>query len=159
VTNNQMSPQESIEQQFERYGQILGAQAELYRALISLAKKQAGEIAERHFEQFVYVLDEKRKILQEIESLELSSMPLRDLWESENHQADDRIRLELRDIVEEIRALLEELLRVESACQQELGNAKERVEEELRHISAGPKVISSYRGRNQCKPRFMNEIG
>lgn len=159
MANNQMNSQESIEQQFERYGQVLGAQAELYRTLISLARKQSDEITERRFEQFVHVLEEKRKILQEIESLELSSMPLRDLWESENHRADERIRLELRDVVEEIRNLLEELLSIESACQMELGNAKELVEEELRHISAGPNAIRSYRGRNQCKPRFMNEIG
>jgi len=125
---------------------MLRAEAELYRTLIGLAKKQAEEIASKNIEQFIRVLEEKRTVLQEIESIELASVPLRDLWESESHRADEKMRAEMRTVVDEIRGLLEQLLELETACQQDLGLAKESVEEELRQVTAGPDAIRSYRG-------------
>jgi arsenate reductase-like glutaredoxin family protein len=154
-----MPAPELIESQFERFRQLLRAQAELYRTLIGLARKQAKEIAARQIDEFIHVLEEKRTVLQEIESIELLSAPLRNLWETENHRAAEPTRAGLREVVEEIRGLLEELLELESHSQRELGQAKELVEEELRQVTAGPDAIRSYRGTIQCKPRFMNETG
>jgi len=150
---------ESIDTQFERFQQMLRAQAELYRTLISLAKKQAAEISVRNIEGFLAALEEKRMVLQEIEALELSSVSLRQQWESQNHLATDQTRAQMRLVVEEIRKLLHELLELETTSQQELKEAKDSVEEELRQVSAGPEAVRSYKGPSQCKPRFMNEIG
>ena len=150
---------DSSERKFRRFSQMLRAQAELYRTLIGLVKKQGQEVAHRNIDGFLQVLEEKRTVLQEIESLELSCIPLRDLWEQENHQASKQVRTNLREIVEEIRGLLEDLLEMELNCQQELGHAKDLVEEELRQVTVGPDALRSYKGSMQCKPRFMNEIG
>ncbi|RJP14965.1 MAG: hypothetical protein C4520_20540 [Candidatus Abyssobacteria bacterium SURF_5] len=150
---------ESIEREFERFQQMLRAQAELYRTLIGLAKKQAQKIAEKHIDGFIGVLEEKRTILQEIESIEVSSAPLRDAWESRSQLADEETRRRVRGLVDEIRRLLEELLELESNSQSELGHAKDLVEEQLRQVNAGPDAMRSYKGPVQCKPRFMNEIG
>lgn len=154
-----MIARETIDESFERYQQLLRAQAELYRTLIRLAKKQAAEIAERNIDGFVAVLEEKRSVLREIESLELSAVPLRHLWESQNHRVDEPVRARMKEVVEEIQTLLEELLKIESVSQRELGIAKESVEEELRQVSTGSNALRSYKGPYQCKPRFMNEIG
>lgn len=154
-----METQESVERKLERFQRMLQAQAELYRTLVGLAKKQAREISDRNIERFMHLLEEKRALLQEIESIEVSCAPLRALWDSENKRVDDGMRTRMRAAVEEIRALLETLLELENACQQKLADAKISVEEELRQVNAGPGVIRSYRGLYQCKPRFMNEIG
>lgn len=154
-----MESRESLEREFGRFQQLLRAEAELYRTLIGLAKRQAEEIAAKNIEQFVRVLEEKRTVLQEIESIELAGVPLRDLWESENQRADEETQAGVRTVVDEIRRLLEQLLELETACQQDLGRAKDVVEEELRQVTTGPDAIGSYRGTYQCKPRFMNETG
>jgi hypothetical protein len=154
-----MIKRESIDEKFEQFHQVLRAQAELYRTLLGLARKQTKKIADKNIESFIKLLEEKRSILQEIESLEFSNAPLRYLWDAQNHRADGQTRTEIRLAVEEIRSLLEELLKVEMISQQELGVVKDSVEEELRQVSTGAGAFRSYKGRYQCKVKFLNEIG
>ncbi len=150
---------ELIDLEFERFQQVLRAQAELYRTLLALAKRQAAEISARNIKGFIAALDEKKLVLEEIGSLELTAAPLRHAWESQSEVVTDQTRARVRSLVEEIRTLLQQLLEVEMESQTELGVVKDTVEEELRQVTTGPEAIRSYKGPNQCKPRFMNEIG
>jgi hypothetical protein len=150
---------ECIEKKVDEFQHNLRAQAELYRTLLGLAKRQTQEIADENMDAFVLLLEEKKKIVREIGEIELATIPLRQFWETYNEKVNEETRVKLRSVVNEIRTLLEELLKIESQSQQELGITKDMVEEELRQVGAGPKAVRSYRPRADSKPRFMDETG
>jgi len=145
--------------EFEHFQRNLNAQAELYRTLLDLAKKQTQEIAGKNLDAFMQTLEEKKKVITEIGDIELATIPLRESWEAHKDTASEETRAKLRSVVDEIRTVLEELLQIESASQQRLGITKDMVEEELRQISTGTRAMSSYKGKPACKPRFMDETG
>lgn len=144
--------------EFERFQRNLSAQAELYRTLLELAKRQTREIAGKNLAAFRRTLEEKKKVVTEIANIELATIPLRESWEAHKDTASEETRAKLRSVVDEIRAVLEELLRLESASQQKLGIAKEMVEKELRQVSMDTTALSWYKGKSTRKPRFMGEV-
>ncbi len=145
--------------EFEHFQRNLCAQAELYRTLLELAKRQTQEIAGKNLSAFLQTLEEKKKVITAIGDIELATIPLRESWEAHKDMASVETRAKLRSVVDEIRAVLEELLRLESASQEKLGITKDTVEEELRQISTGTRAMSSYKGLPACKPRFMDKTG
>ncbi len=148
-----------LSEKIDEFYNNLNAQAELYRALLGLAKRQVEEIAGQNIDRFLILLEEKKKVVREIEEIELATIPLRQHWE--NHKADlnEETRAKLRTVVDEIREILEELLELESESQQKLGDSKDQVEEGLRQVSIGSKAMQTYRGHIHCDPRFMDETG
>ncbi|RJP73371.1 MAG: hypothetical protein C4532_04505 [Candidatus Abyssobacteria bacterium SURF_17] len=150
---------ESVEERVAEFWHKLGAQAELYRTLLGLTKRQALQIAEENLDGFMLLLEEKKKVIKEIGDIEQATIPLREYWESHKEDISDGTRVKLRSVVDEIRATLEELLALEARSQRELGLAKEVLAEEMRQVGAGRQAMRSYnRGADQ-KPRFMDETG
>ena len=150
---------DSIEEKVVRFHQKLLAQAELYRALLGLTKRQAQAITRESMDAFVQLLEEKKKIVEEIGTIELTAAPLREIWENHKDEVSGPIRAQLRAVVDEIRALLEALLELESESQQKLGLTKDMVEEEIKQVDIGAKAMHSYGRRHDCAPRFMDENG
>jgi hypothetical protein len=154
-----MKPAELIEEKVERFEHNLRAQAELYRTLLGLARRQAEEISAENMDGFVLFLEEKKKIVEEIGDIEASAAPLRLFWEEHKGHVGEQTRVKLRAVVNEIRGLLEELLELESSSQRKLGITKDSLEEQIRQVSTGPRAMRSYTQGPDCKPRFMDERG
>ncbi|MBI5119251.1 flagellar export chaperone FlgN [Candidatus Poribacteria bacterium] len=154
-----MSFGESMEEKIEQFYDKLRAQSDLYRVLLGLAKKQTLEISYENVDSFMLLMEEKKKIVERIEEIEVTAAPLREFWETNRDGISEQGRSKLRAVVDQIRGLLEELLEVEAQSQHELGIAKNTVEEELRQVSVGSKVMRSYRRSPDGKPRFMDETG
>ena len=150
---------EPVEEKVGQLEQELRVQAELYRALLELARRQAKEISREDIDSFMLLLEEKRKIIEKIGEIELSTGHLREFWESHKEEVGERTRTKLRSVVDEIRTLLEELLELESHSQSELGIAKGEIEEEIRQLNVGKTAMRSYRRAPDCEPRFMDESG
>ncbi len=150
---------ELIEEKVERFEQTLRAQAELYRTLLGLAKRQSEEISAENTDAFVRLLEKKKKVMEEIGELELTADPLRTFWETNREKISEQTRANLRSVVDEIRTLLEELLELESKSQRRLGITKDTVQEQIRQLSVGPEAMRSYRQGPDQKPRFMDETG
>jgi hypothetical protein len=148
-----------LEEVIAKLERELRAQADLYRALLAQAKRQAEEISADNLDAFVSVLEEKRKIIEELGQREEIIRPLRDYWESHKEEAGEEDRIKLRSAVDEIRALLEELIEVESHSQKKLGGTKQEIEEQFRQLSVGPEAMRSYMERGNERPRFMDEVG
>jgi hypothetical protein len=148
-----------MEEKVEQLEHNLKIQAELYRSLLGLAKQQAQEISPDNLDVFMSVLEQKKTIIEKIGEIETEIRPLRDYWESHKEEAEEKDRRKLRSVVDEIRAVLEELLEVESRSQKELGSAMDTVEEQIRQLSVGPDALRSYTKGEEEKPRFMDEVG
>jgi len=148
-----------VEENIEEFRNKLLAQAELYGTLLDLTKRQALEIERESLDAFTQLLEEKRRIVEEIGEIELTTAPLREFWERHKDEASEPLRAQLRAVVDEIRTLLEQLLQLESQSQQRLGLTKEMIEEEIRQVGIGAKAVHSYKSRPDCKPRFMDESG
>jgi len=156
----QTEPMEVIEEKIEQFGQKLRAQAGLYRTLLGFARKQVEEVASAdNVEALVSILEEKRKVVEEIEGIEASCGPLRRLWEDRKDEISESTREKIKAVVAEIRELLEELLELEDSSRQKLGLAKDSLEEEIRQLSVGPKAMHSYSKKPDHLPRFMDETG
>ncbi len=147
------------ESEVTRFHQNLRAQAELYRVLLHLVRKQSEEISNGHIEAFLGILDEKRKIIAEIGDIELATIPLREFCENHKSDISEGSRNELRLIVNEIRGLLEQLLELELQSQEKLGIAKDLAEEQLNQLALGSRAAHSYKRRREPAPRFMDEVG
>ncbi len=153
-------PMAIIEYKIEQFGQKLRAQAGLYRTLLGLARKQAEQMTSAdNVDALVAILEEKRKVVDEIEGIEASCGPLRRLWEDHRDDVSESTREKMRAVVGEIRALLEELLELEDSSRQKLGLAKDSLEEEIRQLGVGPKAMRSYSKKPDDLPRFMDETG
>ena len=148
-----------VEETVEEFYRNLLAQAELYRMLLGLTKRQAQEIARESIDAFAQLLEEKKKIVEEIGTIEQTATPLRELWESHKDEVSEPVRTKLRAVVDEIRALLEELLELESQSQQKLGLTKSAIEEEIKQVDIGARAMHSYKQHPDCEPRFMDENG
>ncbi|MBI4831860.1 MAG: flagellar export chaperone FlgN [Candidatus Lindowbacteria bacterium] len=154
-----MDFQESAEQKIQQFYDKLRAQSELYQTLLGLAKRQTLEISYDNIDAFMLLMEEKKKVVEKIEQVEVAAAPLREYWETNRDGVSEQTRTKLRAVVDQIRGLLEELLEVEAQSQQKLGIAKNAVGEELRQVSVGSKAMRSYRRHPDGKPRFMDETG
>lgn len=156
---NTIHTRDEIESAAVRFRQNLRAQAELYRTLLGLARKQSEEISSESVEAFLAILDEKKKIIAEINDIELATIPLRKSWENHRSEISEEMRTDLHVVVEEIRALLEQLLELEKRSQEKLGAVKDMAEEQLNQLALGSKAAHSYKRRREPVPRFMDELG
>lgn len=154
-----MEPAEQMEQKIERFEQKLRAQAELYRTLLGLTRRQAEEMSEENVDAFVLFLEEKKKVVGEIEDIEASAGPLRSFWETHRDDVSESTCAKLRAVVNEIRTLLEEILELEAGSERKLGAAKDSLEEQIRQLSVGSKAMHSYSRKLDHRPRFMDETG
>ena len=148
-----------IDEKMGVFEQKLGAQAELYRALIVLAREQVDEIPAEDVDTLMLSLDKKRKVIDEIEQIEVAAEPLRRFWESRKDDVAEPVRAGLRVVVDEIRTLLEELLEIEEAGRRKLGITKDEIEDQIQQLSAGPRAMRSYGLGQDQKPRFMDQTG
>jgi len=148
-----------INEKIEVLEQKLRAQAELYRSLMDLARKQAEKISAENVDELVLCLEEKKRVVEEIEAIEVDAAPLREFWETNKDNADEQIRAGLRAAVDEIRALLEELLELEAQSQRKLGASKDALQDQIRDLSTGSQAISSYAPSPDQSPRFMDQKG
>ena len=154
-----MEPAELINEKIELFEQKLRAQAELYRSLMDLARKQAEKISAENVDELVLCLEEKKRVVEEIEAIEVDAAPLREFWEANKDNADEQIRAGLRAAVDEIRTLLEELLELEAQSQRKLGASKDALQDQIRDLSTGSQAISSYAPSPDQSPRFMDQKG
>jgi ribosomal 50S subunit-associated protein YjgA (DUF615 family) len=150
---------EHIEESVGRLEQQLRAQAELYRTLLDLARRQIQEISDENMDAFTQLLEEKKKVIEEIGEIETTTRPLREIWESNRENVGEESRTKLRAVVDEIRVLLEELVEIESQSQQKLGVTRDTVEEHIRQASVGSDAMRSYTQGGGSGPRFMDEVG
>lgn len=154
-----MESAELIDEKVRLFEQKLRAQAELYRALLGLAREQAEKISAENVDAFVIFLEEKKKVFDEIENIEMAADPLRRFWEAHKEEVGESVRARLRAVVDKIRALLKELLEIESQSQRKLGITKDALEERIRQLSAGPRAMHSYARKPDQRPRFMDQTG
>jgi hypothetical protein len=154
-----MNPMNEIEEKVKAFERTLGEQAELYRALIGLSREHVDKISAEDVDALMVFLEKKRKIIDEIEQVEVAAEPLRRFWESHKDEAPEPVRASLRAVVDEIRALLEELVEIEEADRRKLGITKDEIEQQMRQLSAGPRAMRSYAPGRDQKPRFMDHTG
>ena len=150
---------QGIEQQVELFEQKLRAQAELYRMLLGLVRNQSEKISADNVDELVVFLEDKKKLVGEIEDIQAAAEPLRHFWEAHKDEVGEDSRAGLRAVVDEIREILEELLELESSSQQKLGTTKEELEEQIRQVSSGPQAMQSYARKPDQKPRFLDQTG
>jgi stage III sporulation protein SpoIIIAA len=148
-----------IDEKIEVFEQKLGAQAELYRTLIGLARAQADKISAEDVDALMRFLEKKKVIIDEIEQVGATAEPLRQFWESHKDEVAEPVRERLKAVVDEIRALLEELMEIEEAGRRKLGITKDEVESQMQQLSAGPRAMRSYAPGRDQNPRFMDHTG
>lgn len=150
---------EDIREKASLFEQKLRAQTELYGTLLGLAKRQVQEISAENIDAFTLLLDDKKKVIEELGEIEAATIPLRQYWEAHMDQADEETRARLRTVVNRIRGILEELLEVEADSQKQLGMAKDEIEEQIRQVGSGGQAMRSYAPSPDHKPRFMDKSG
>jgi hypothetical protein len=155
----ELTSSECTEEKVERLECGLREQASCYRMLLELAKRQAEELSAENLDAFMVILEEKKKIIEKIGELEALTQPLRNYWESHKEEIGEESRARLRSVVADVRAVLEELLQVESKSQQQLGGKKDGVHEQIRQLGIGSEAMRSYMKNTAGKARFMDEVG
>jgi hypothetical protein len=127
--------------------------------LIGLARKQIDHISARDVDALTLSLEQKKTVVDEIEQIEMAADPLRRFWETHKDEVGEPTRTRLRAVVDDIRALLEELLEIEAGSQRRLGITKDALEEQMQELSDGSRAVHSYSPKPDEKPRFMDQTG
>jgi len=154
-----MSVTERIDEQAIQFEQLLCRQAELYRTLLELARRQAEEISAEDVDAFIVTLAEKSSVIEEIVEIDQSAVPLRQVWDAHRDEFEDETRNRVKTAVEEIRRLLAQLLELESKSQELLGRAKGSIEERFRQLNAGPGAVRTYTQTGDSRSRFVDRTG
>ena len=86
-----MGTMNEIDEKVELFGRKLRAQAELYRGLISLAREQIDQISAESVDKLVLFLEKKKRIIDEVEQIEMTVDPLRQFWEERKDEVGSRV--------------------------------------------------------------------
>lgn len=128
----------------EALAEQLDAQAVDYRAILAIGAQQRAALNEQDLTAFHGLLAQKTAVMESIAERDRTAAPYRAVWEAHRHDIAAPLRDRLRKVIEELRALLEQLLVMERECEAQLGEAKRGVERELQQLGQGRQALQSY---------------
>ena len=127
-----------------------------YRDLAAVAEEQKRVLAASDIDGLMGVVERKRAIMGEIESLEKDLAPTKSRWEDVRRELDEPTIREVEAAVEETRRILQELVRLEDEAREALEKQRASTAEQLKDLMKKKKARGAYGGPAASDPRFMD---
>lgn len=142
----------------------LSRQRALYEQLQTLGGRQSALIAEGATEQLLGLLGERQRLVDQLADLSSGVAPLRERWPRIAAQLDTAQRTRIDDLLEQVEALLADILKQDEADRRQLQDAKQRIAGDLQRGQRGGQAMAAYRSTygkpgGSVAPRFTDNRG
>lgn len=136
----------------------LRRQQEKYRELAGVAEEQKRVLAGGDIDALMGVVDRKRAIMGEIETLEKELAPLKGRWAEVRGEIDAATLREVEAAVEETKRILQDLVRLEDEARSALEQQRLSTAEQLKDLMKKKKAQGAYGGGTggTPNPRFLD---
>ncbi|MEM1446464.1 MAG: flagellar protein FlgN [Planctomycetota bacterium] len=140
---------------------LLTRQRDHYRQLKSLSDQQQALVAQGQPEQLLSVLGQRQSHVEALTNLNEQLAPLRPRMSEVAESAPAGVRDSLRQLVDEVQALLETIITQDEQDKQRLTQGREAVRQELGKLSRTPAALSAYKtaAPQVGQPRFTDRQG
>ena len=129
-----------------RFAGVLEQQLILYCAVRELALKSKELIAAKDTNGLMQVLAEKQDKIGEIDLFGEETARLRDIWEQTREGLPEEVRAPVEKVVEDLRAVLADIVAIEDEGQKDLLEAKSGAGAEIARLQKGKALHKAYGG-------------
>ncbi|MGE3165713.1 MAG: flagellar export chaperone FlgN [Planctomycetota bacterium] len=141
----------------ERLREGLRREREIYLALAELSRKQEEILDSGASEQILDLAHAKEDKLDRIAAIERDIADLKPHWRETREQIDEALRAEVETELDQIQAVLRQLIDLEARGQANVQANQRETAEKLRQVDGGRRLHQAYRGpRPQPKSRYLD---
>ncbi len=149
---------ETPENSAARLAEILERQLALYCAVRELAVKGRQLIVAKDTSGLMEVLAEKKEKIAAIDALGREAESWRRIWEETHAGLPEEVRAPVEKVVEDLRAVLADILAIEDEGQKNLRAAKEGTGAEIAKLQKGKALHKAYGGvKPPANPQFKDK--
>jgi len=132
---------------------LLTQQRDLYRELGGLSSRQQELIDAGRTEELLGVLTQRQTLIDRLTACNKEVAPLRSRLGDIAAAAPAATRDTIRDRVDEVQGLLEEIIGRDEADRAKLEASRKRVGDEMKRVNAAPAAVNAYRAQAGAAPR------
>lgn len=140
---------------------LLSQQLELYQELSRLTQEQKWLIQADEVEAMVAVLNQRRKIIDQLNITCTQLAPLRQRWEQGLPAVDPATREQVQAIVAQVQQLVAQIVKQDEEGRRALEIARNEKAKQLRHTVKSNRAMRAYTPQSPAAapPRFMDSQG
>ncbi|GAB4111149.1 MAG: hypothetical protein Kow00105_19820 [Phycisphaeraceae bacterium] len=129
---------------FEVMFRLLTEQRDLYRQLKALSDQQSASIREGSTEQLLSVLSQRQNVIDSLSRLNAELAPYRDRWSQISDSVGDARKTQLRDMLDEIEQLLQQVVAQDEKDREDLKLAQQQIGTQLTRVGQAGRVLKAY---------------
>ncbi len=129
---------------FEAMFRLLTEQRDLYRQLKALSDQQSASIQEGSTEQLLSLLSQRQNVIDSLSRLNGELAPYRDRWSQIADSVDDARKTQLRDMLDEIEQLLQQVVAQDEKDRESLKLAQRQIGTQLTRVGQAGRVLKAY---------------
>ena len=139
---------------------LLQQQRDLYRELKSHSEQQDTLIANGETDQLLSLLAQRQRLIDGLGQVSSSLAPYRSRIAAIAEQASDGIGLQMREMVEEVRVLLESIIACDEKGRANLEAARDQVGSQIRQAAGAVAAAGAYgKPASTTGPKFTQQRG
>ncbi|MFH0911326.1 MAG: flagellar export chaperone FlgN [Planctomycetota bacterium] len=140
-----------------RMKEFFARQEECYRRVLDLSRRQVATIEARDTALLMRILSDKQAVMREVEAVAQGGATLLKEWEAGKNALGPGERESVERAHESVKAVLAEVLQVEEAAREELGDRTSEQSRKITELQRGKQMLRAY-GRRPRKDegRFMD---
>ncbi len=142
---------------------LLTRQRDLYRELGGLSARQQVLVEASRTEELLAVLTQRQALIDQLTACNKEVAPFRSRLGDIAAAAPEATRAMIRDRVDEVQSLLEEIIGRDEADREKLEASRRRVGDEMKRVDATPAAVNAYRAqagvRSPATARFTDAQG
>lgn len=135
------------------------AQLACYETVLALAREQKTLIASGETEGLMDILARKQRLIADIEGMQVMIRPSKILWDEQGETWPESLRAPVEAVVQDLRRVLGEIVALEDAVREELGDATQRTGQKITQMQKGKAMHKAYGGSAKppvSKPHFKD---
>lgn len=128
----------------------LRTQLACYESVLALAQEQKALIVSGQAEGLMELLARKQRMIAEIERLQNAIRPCKERWDAEGDAWPPALRAPVESVVQALRHILGEIVALEDAGREELGDSSQKAGQKITQMQKGKAMHRAY--GNTAKP-------
>lgn len=135
----------------------LSRQRDRYASVAGISERQRALLESNDMDALIDLIDQKRRLLLEIESIKKETADLMERWPSLRASAPAETVRGVEAVVEETRALLERILRIEEEDRARFEQGRQERADELRKLQMRKKMRDAYGQKGSADPGVVDD--
>lgn len=150
----------TLQREARQLTELLQQQRDLYRRLRELAEGQSQAVRDDQPESLLRILGQRQRLIHELTQVNAMLEPYRSQWDKLREGLEPAERLRVSELVDEVQALLAQILQQDEGDCDMLKKRSGEVRGEASAVALGRKVNTAYAMRSYGAPvsRFVDRV-